>query len=393
MGFRKKQPVRRPDAPRPVARGHAAKLQRRASDLAESIEEKNETGISARLRRFQRHQVERQMAGLRSEAVQARRLAEHIENLSRDAAAQQRKRKPVMTTDTNIVDPGHAQRLKRRADDRPAPGGSQMSFNPLHPSMELPPEQLIRLLGMESKKTRKVRKSRKAAAPAPAKKAQHQAKPQQAPEPAPAAPEPAATPRKESHRKRSRQHEDLQPSVFDDKRRNLLIPALVVGVVAGIAVSAYLLWSQPVPVAEQKPVTASTAPAQKQKSQTASQPLNRKPAAKPAASTPAPAMNIQQQAQWQAAIEKEKQRLQADAEQRLAKRIRQLEAAAAAAPEPESTVLPAENTQTRPTDYEPATSIQSLPSASFERLLDKPFTTIDTPAAQEPESVDLPAET
>ncbi len=34
-------------------------------------------------------------------------------------------------------------------------GRGQIPFNPIHPSMELPPEQLIRLLSMESKKTRK----------------------------------------------------------------------------------------------------------------------------------------------------------------------------------------------------------------------------------------------
>lgn len=36
-----------------------------------------------------------------------------------------------------------------------APESAQLNFNPLHPSMELPPEQLIRLLGMETKKDRK----------------------------------------------------------------------------------------------------------------------------------------------------------------------------------------------------------------------------------------------
>lgn len=35
------------------------------------------------------------------------------------------------------------------------PESAQLNFNPIHPSMELPPEQLIRLLGMETKKDRK----------------------------------------------------------------------------------------------------------------------------------------------------------------------------------------------------------------------------------------------
>ncbi|MDT8386176.1 MAG: hypothetical protein RQ736_01575 [Thiogranum sp.] len=36
-----------------------------------------------------------------------------------------------------------------------SPESAQLNFNPIHPSMELPPEQLIRLLGMETKKDRK----------------------------------------------------------------------------------------------------------------------------------------------------------------------------------------------------------------------------------------------
>lgn len=43
----------------------------------------------------------------------------------------------------------------RRTDAiKPRSGGSQSRFNPLHPSMELPPEQLIRLLGLEAKSSR-----------------------------------------------------------------------------------------------------------------------------------------------------------------------------------------------------------------------------------------------
>ena len=342
------------------------------------------------------------MAGLRSEALQARRLAENIENLPRDATAQQRKWKPVMT-DTNIVDPGHAQRLKRRASDKPAPGGSQMSFNPLHPSMELPPEQLIRLLGMESKKIRKVRKNRKAAqsAPAaPATKVERQAKPQQE---APAA---AVTPQKKSRPRRSSlQYEDSQSPMFDSDRRSLLVPALLVGVVAGISVSAYLLWSQPVPVAQQEPVAATASPAPKV--QAATKPLNRKPAAKPAASTPAPAMSIQEQAQWQIDIQTETRRLRNAAEQRFAERTMQLEANAEKAEsvpvtepvlqptaqpamyeQPENsleTELPNEDPPAQPADSRPETAAKFLPGISFERLLGQPLTkTVDTPAATEP---------
>jgi len=383
MGFRKKQSVTRPDAPQPVARKQAEKLQRRASDLADPVDKQTENNSSARLRRFQRQQIERQMARLRREAVQARRLAEYVENLSRDAAAQQRKRKPVMT-DTNIVDPGHAQRLKRRSEDRPASGGGQMSFNPLHPSMELPPEQLIRLLGMESKKTRKVRKT---ASPAPASAKEHRSKPQQAPAP-------AETARLESRPERNHQYPDSQPPMFDNSRRNLLVPALLVGVVAGISVSAYLLMSQPVPVAEQKPAVVSSVPAKKP--QTAAKQANRKPAA----GSKAPAMTIQEQAAWQADIEQENQRLQAAAKQRLAERIRQLEASAAAPPVVENTAsqpapyaTPDTSLETAapeqqqlsidpPADNTPDTASGYQPGSSYERLLDRSIT--GTPAATVP---------
>lgn len=308
------------------------------------------------------------MAGLRSDAVQARRLAEHIENLPRDAAVPQRKWKPVMT-DTNIVDPGHAQRLKRRADDRPAPGGSQMSFNPLHPSMELPPEQLIRLLGMESKKTRKVRKTRKTARPAPAAATRQQAKPQQSPAT-------TETPKKVSRPARSIRYEDSQPPMFEDKRRNLLVPALLVGVVAGITVSAYLLLSQPVPVTEQKPVAATTSPVKKVPTAT-----------KPPTSKPAAAMSIQEQAQWQAAAQKENQRLRNTAEQLFAERVMQLEAAAeiteatpAADPTPAPATQPAMDEQPLNTPETPANNFRL--EASFDRLLDDPLSdTSDTPVA------------
>jgi len=256
------------------------------------------------------------MAKLRSEAVRARRLAEHIESLSQQTATYKHKRKRAMT-DKTIVDPGHAQRLQRRTDGKPAPGASQLNFNPVHPSMELPPEQLIRLLGMESKKTRKSRKTRRApkraAAAVPATVDTHT---DSAPPPAKARSQ-AASPTN-----RNIQYERCEaPQVFDEGHSRLLVPSLLVGVVAGIAVSGYLFWYQPADTAVQKtpaPVIAK----QRQKPQPKGQLVKRTPA--PVA-TPATKqkMSAQENAAWRARVEAQQQRLHSAAEQRLAEHISQ----------------------------------------------------------------------
>ena len=66
-------------------------------------------------------------------------------------------------TESSIFGPGHSQHQKPGIKNKPSAGRGRgaLAFNPLHPSMELPPEQLIRLLGMESKKTRKHMKTRR----------------------------------------------------------------------------------------------------------------------------------------------------------------------------------------------------------------------------------------
>ena len=220
-------------------------------------------------------------------------------------------------TDKTIVDPGHAQRLQRRTDDKPAPGASQLNFNPVHPSMELPPEQLIRLLGMESKKTRKSRKARRApkraAAAAPATVDTHTDN---------AAPPVKTRPQAASPTNRNIQYERCEPpQVFDEGHSRLLVPSLLVGVVAGIAVSGYLFWYQPADTAVQKtpaPVVAK----QRQKPQPKGQLVKRTPA--PVA-TPATKqkMSAQENAAWRAAVEAQQQRLHSAAEQRLAEHISQ----------------------------------------------------------------------
>ncbi|MFQ5643711.1 MAG: hypothetical protein ACE5FQ_08425 [Thiogranum sp.] len=286
--------------------------------------------MSARNR--QRQQAERQMAKLRSEAVQARRLAEHIENLSRETATYKHKRKHAMT-ETTIVDPGHAQRLRRRAQDKPAASGNQMNFNPLHPSMELPPEQLIRLLGMESKKIRKSGKTRRRAARQVTSAEQPPVDTQESSTPDATQVKPAMqVPRPAD---RNIQYERCEaPQVFDNGRSGLLMPALLAGVVVGIAVSGYLFWYQPAGVDIQK-TPAPVAASQPQKTQPKRKAVER--SATPVAAlgtaakkSTAPKMSVQERAEWQAAVEAREQHLLNAAQQRLAERVSQLQASPAA---------------------------------------------------------------
>ncbi len=180
----------------------------------------------------QREQAEREMAALRAEAVQARRLASHIENLHQPANVQQKGR--IMSS--TISDPGHAQRMTRRETDTPHSTGSQLSFNPLHPSMELPPEHLIRLLGLENKPKR--RKKRPASTATPSVK-QKSAGP--ATKDKPVKLSLPATPPASAEREK-----DMASTPFDEKpRRNLVVASLAAGVVAGIGLSLYLFWGNP----------------------------------------------------------------------------------------------------------------------------------------------------
>jgi len=347
MGIRKRKPVaaaaKPQPQPQPIDRAFAAEVRRRAEKLAEPVEILMENG--ARLR--QRQQAERQMAELRSEAVRARRLAEHIENLSQETAAYKHKWKHTMT-DSTIVDPGHKQRLQRRADDKSGSSGSQLNFNPLHPSMELPPEQLIRLLGMESKKIRKSRKTHRSPKQAPA------ATLPTADDQADATPSPAK-PQPQSVRPvdRSIQYEHCEPpQVFDNGRSGLLMPSLLVGVVAGIAISGYLFWHQPEDVAVQKAPAPAVVKKPQKKPLPKSELVKRIPATKQK-------MTAQEEAAWQASVEAREQRLRATAKQRLAERTSQQQvprqgelqdapvsgtspvpaAAAAIAPEPVSDIV------------------------------------------------------
>ncbi len=362
MGIRKRKPVVAParpqQQPQPVASAHAAEVRRRAEKLAEPVENSGKNGVKVRI--HQRQQTEQQMAQLRGEAVRARRLAEHIENLSQEAAAYKRKRKHTMT-DTAIVDPGHAQRLQRRAADKPAPSGNQLNFNPLHPSMELPPEQLIRLLGMESKKIRNSRKARHTSEQTPAvtlatvdNQAESSTPPSDRPQPQRVRPA-----------DRSIQYERCEPpQVFDSGRSGLLVPSLLVGAVAGIAVSGYLFWYQPADTTVLKtpaPVIAK----EPQKQQPRRQLVVRTPVAEQK-------MNTQEKAAWEARIEARQEHLRAAAEQRLAERVSQ---------QLQQTPQPAEST-TAPVNNTPPLPV-TVPEPS---IAPEPVTDTVTPADIPPEA-------
>jgi hypothetical protein len=171
------------------------------------------------------------MAALRAEAVQARRLATRITNLHQTARVQKKGR--IMNT--TIADPGQAQRMSRRTTDKPASSGGQLNFNPLHPSMELPPEQLIRLLGLEKKTKRRKKRPTPVTA-----RVEEDTSACSAPADRPVKLTRPKTPPASAERER-----DIASAPFGEPRRNLLVISLIVGAIAGTGLSAYLFWSGP----------------------------------------------------------------------------------------------------------------------------------------------------
>jgi len=253
----------------PAYRQRVDYVRRKAQQCTDLTEQTGNQNHDQRRASQQRKQAEREMANLRAEAVHARRLANQIKNLHQPARVQQKGR--IMST--TIADPGQAQRMSRRGTDNPPTAGRRLSFNPLHPSMELPPEQLIRLLGLENMKKR--RKKRPAQAPVCTGEKQT------------ANEKPAArsiklalpvTPPRSAERER----DNISPP-FGAPRRNLLATSLIVGVIAGIGLSAYLFWISPedavATVTQTAPVskTTRTAPA------TPSVSRKKQPAARPSA--------------------------------------------------------------------------------------------------------------
>jgi len=338
MGIRKQIP--RPDAAAPdtsgsrTTRDYVEEVRRRVAGLGKPVENKTENNWRDEGDKRQQ-QIQERMARLRAEAVQARRLAEHINTLSQEAT--KRKRKPVMT-DTTIVDPEHTHQQNRRTSDKPRAGGRQSSFNPLHPSMELPPEQLIRLLGLEGKKVRKKNKTIRAKAPAG-----HVSRPAAGmpaaeipPVPEPLAPMRAETSVARRAPRKQRARQDL--SAFPERRTGLLLPALGIGVLAGLAVTAYLFWWQPAPAST--PATRSAGTRESVAAPPRVLPVKRtqpSPVSAPARHVTEPAKPRQQELatdpKWRTALTAREQQLRAAAEQRLNQRIQE---AQRSAPQPEA---------------------------------------------------------
>jgi len=279
-------------------------------------------------------------------------------------------------TESFIFEPGHSQHPKPDMKNKSSTGRGALAFNPLHPSMELPPEQLIRLLGMESKKTRNHMKMRRSSN----QQKSHPAIDEQKPQPSPdqqdlchstdeqkthASKDPQQSQRvadeQKIHRSPSQgaqkkatdrqqrpepqqatspshpmEYERNQPAAFDKQGRGWLLPALVTGLVAGITISASLFWYQSPPAAEQKvrAPAVSNEPQNRRipKQQPTSQRVNHNvaPASTKTATLPAqvPAKSARtgNGANRQVALKAEQNRLRSAAEQRLTERLARMKA-------------------------------------------------------------------
>ncbi len=391
--------VRQPQA-LPVERDYVAEVQQRAERLAETAgnaaAQAERTGTSR-----QDRQVQEDMARLRSEAIHAHRLAEQTEMLAHQNRPSQGTQRMAQTSKQ---DSGTGRRPVPSARPTPAPGANRMAFNPLHPSMELPPEQLIRLLGLETKKTRK-KDARQVPKPGSepvqlsasrgdAKPAEQLSASRDDTKPAEQLPPPI------------RAHRSRAASAYSRSRKrrsNLLLPAMAVGILTGLAASGYLFWYQAEPLAS-APNTASavSAPAQKPPrpddvatSRATQIPKNtspdaptRKSAAEPA--TPTVAGTVKRAAPtestvtdandpaWQA--EAERQRLRAEAEQRFAERLRQ----SGSRPAPASPAPVSDAPDPAKAEYPFAAQPETIPSRSNNAL--EPASRV----AAEPESTSSP---
>jgi len=406
MGIRKQIP--RPGAVAPdtsgsrATRDYVEEVRRRAAGLEKPVESKTESN-SRDDSSGRQQQIQERMARLRAEAVQARRLADHINTLSQEAT--KRKRKPVMT-DTTIVDPEHTHQQNRRTSDKPRAGGRQSSFNPLHPSMELPPEQLIRLLGLEGKKVRKKNKPVRAKAPVGAvgRPAASMPAAEIPPVPEPLAPMRAETSVARRAPRKQRARQDL--AAFPERRTGLLLPALGIGVLAGLAVTAYLFWWQPAPAST--PAARSTGTRESVAAPKALPVKRTQPSlvSAPVRQVTEPAKATQPELatdpKWRTALTEREQQLRAAAEQRLNQRIqeaarsaRQPEANAAVVPaavvdrtegSPDSmgaeSAIPAQNTAPAPA-IPHAEALDASPAVAAEAA--------DTAAAQAPANLTSPA--
>jgi hypothetical protein len=278
-------------------------------------------------------------------------------------------------TESSIFGPGHSQHQKPGIKNKPSAGRGALAFNPLHPSMELPPEQLIRLLGMESKKTRKHMKTRRSSKQQKSLPAINEQKTPPSPnqqdscriaakQKIPASQDPQQSHRvadeQKTHRSPSQgsekkttdrqqrphpqqvappshpmEYERNQPAVFDKRVPGWLLPALVTGLVAGATISASLLWYQtsaakqkaPAPVVSSEPQNRRI-PKQQPNSQLVKHkaaPGSTKTATLPA-QVPAKAAHSGNDANRQAALKAEHNRLRNAAEQRLTEQLTKMKA-------------------------------------------------------------------
>jgi hypothetical protein len=383
MGIYKQKTRSAPTGPvskrRPVRRDYVEQVQQRAALTNEAIDHTDKKTNDNDITGWHQRQIERYMAQLRSETVQARRLAEQIDTLSQNTTA--RKGKQAMTTPPT-PDPGYRQRQQRRASDKSMTGGSQSSFNPLHPSMELPPEQLIRLLGLEDKKSRKKRKPQPASKPSPAtantnfKNVEKRQRPQVEQHPQPESLTVSSRPVPPARRQR---REQLDSTVFGEQRRGWLLPALGFGFVAGVVVSAYLFWEQPEP---QETVIRTTEPLEPAAIPSPSAaPVAKK--ATPNKSNANPADNPK----WRAAIQAQEQRLRTAARQRINQRLEQASQSIAAetpATEPAGVVEPPVLPQEPPAPVTSSTPSETLDEAADIGATQQPLTAVSEPPLTDP---------
>ncbi len=359
MGIRKKQQgtTDTTSPAKPACIQHADTIRRKARHYTNLTEQTGKQCDDRHRAIQQRQQAEKEMAELRAEAIQARRLATQIENLHQPV--QHRRKGRIMST--TISDPGQAQRMSRRDSDNSHSGGGQLSFNPLHPSMELPPEQLIRLLGLENKTKR--RKKRPASRTALSGKL----KPTGMLADTPVRLTPVTPPASAEREK------DMASLPFEEPQRNLMVAALVAGAIAGIGLSIYLFWGNP---DEVKATAAHNPPLQipaTSKVQTAT-------VAPPAAPVAAPGVSMTQgtvdrgnSIPQTADTEAEQARLRGEAEKRFAERmqqdVRRDQETMPIEPDPATAVAPAEAATA------PETFVEEQPL----KIEQKPLTTPLTP--------------
>jgi hypothetical protein len=401
MGFRKQRPGPNPGRSStdgwPIGRDYVEDVRRHAERLGEAFKGETENHSRDTIARRRQEQIQRHMAQLRSEAVQARRLAEQIDNLSRERTMHERK---TAMNNASLV----GSESSRRASDKPRASGSQSNFNPLHPSMELPPEQLIRLLGLGGKKTRKQRKP-PTVKPVPPQEQQNDAN--RAEEVAreasladtwklpddmlPASRKSAAKPANntgKTARSRTRRAY-VDEAVFQRRHNALLVPAVAVGAFAGVIVSAYLFWWQPSseqsagakPAGDAKPPIAATAAMPPKKTAT-----NAEPSVNPVPSAPIERKqpSVINNEKWRAAVQAQEERLRAAAEERLRARAQATRTNAAETSGVVAPTIPQETVARLP-DLPPQTANRSVEDENATLL------TEDSPSApaEQPDSATL----